>query len=270
MLGSDAVVSTDEEDIEAHGHSDYSTCNTAVRPVAVLRPASTEHVSAIAQVCTRYRVPMVPFGAGSSVEGNFSSPFSGVCVDMSAMNEIVAFRPDDMDITVQAGVNWMDLNRRVEAVGLFLPVDPGPTAQIGGMIATNCSGTNAVRYGTMKDYVLSLTVVMADGSVVKTRRRPRKTSAGYNLTALFAGSEGTLGIITEATLKLVTIPPDTSVATAAFPSVKDAADAACLIIRSGTPLGAIELMDEVQMNVINKSGGAGGRMWREKPTLFIK
>ena len=213
---------------------------------------------------------MVPFGAGSSVEGNFGSPFSGVCIDTSAMNEIIAFRPDDMDITVQPGVNWVDMNNQIEAAGLFLPLDPSPTAQIGGMIATNCSGTNAVRYGTMKDYVLNLTVVLADGSVVKTRRRPRKTSAGYNLTALFTGSEGTLGIITEATLKLVAIPPEFGVATAAFPTVRDAADAAFRMLRSGSPLAAVELMDEVQMNVINRNGGAGGKLWRESPTLFLK
>ena len=263
-------ISTDDTDIEVHGHSDFSTSNTPFRPVAILRPKTTEQVSAIAQICTQYRVPMVPFGAGTSLEGNFGSPFSGVCIDLSEMNEILTFRPDDMDITVQPGVNWMDLNNQIKASGLFLPLDPGPTAHIGGMISTNCSGTNAMRYGTMKDYVLNLTVVLADGSVIKTRRRPRKTSAGYNLNALFTGSEGTLGIITEATLKLATIPAETSVATATFSTVKDAADAACRMLRSGCPLAAVELMDEVQMNIINRNGGTGGRIWDEKPTLFLK
>jgi D-lactate dehydrogenase (cytochrome) len=138
------------------------------------------------------------------------------------------------------------------------------------MIATNCSGTNAMRYGTMKDYVVNLTVVLADGSIIKTRHRPRKTSAGYNLTGLFTGSEGTLGIITEATLKLAIIPESFSVAIATFSTVKEAADAAFKMMRKGVPLAALELMDDVQMKVINKSGGAGGRMWEERPTLFLK
>lgn len=213
---------------------------------------------------------MVPFGAGSSVEGNFSSPHSGICIDLSRMDSIVAFHPDDLDVVVQAGVNWTELNGKIRDSGLFLPLDPSPTAQIGGMIATNCSGTNALRYGTMKDYVLSVTAVLADGTVIKTRRRPRKTSAGYNLTALFTGSEGTLGIVTEATLKLAIIPHKESVATATFASVKDAVSAAGTMVRGGINLAALELMDDVQMRVVNMSGGAGGRKWEEDPTLFIK
>ncbi|SPO04326.1 probable proteins containing the FAD binding domain [Cephalotrichum gorgonifer] len=268
-LGQDAV-STDVDDLEEHGFSEWSTSNTTARPRAVVRPSSTEEVSAIAKICTKYKIPMVPFGAGSSVEGNFSSPHSGICIDMSLMDKIVEFHPEDLDIVVQAGVNWTNLNEKIKVSGLFLPLDPGPTALIGGMIATNCSGTNAMRYGTMKDYVINLTVVLADGSVVKTRRRPRKTSAGYNLTALFTGSEGTLGIITEATLKLAIIPPKQSVAIATFPTVKDAAGAASDMIRGGVNLAALELMDDVQMKVVNSSGGAGGRKWEEQPTLFLK
>lgn len=213
---------------------------------------------------------MVPYGAGSSVEGNFSSPFSGICIDVSGMNKIVEFHPEDMDVVVQPGVNWVNLNNEIKDTGLFLPLDPSPTALIGGMVSTNCSGTNAMRYGTMKDYVLNLTVVLADGSVIKTRRRPRKNSAGYNLTALFTGSEGTLGIVTEVTLKLAIIPSHFSVATATFSSVKEAASAACQMMRKGVPLAALELMDDVQMKVVNMSGGAGGRMWEEAPTLFLK
>lgn len=213
---------------------------------------------------------MVPFGAGSSVEGNFSSPHSGLCIDLSLMNNVVEFHPEDLDVVVQAGVNWTNLNEEIKSSGLFLPLDPSPTALVGGMIATNCSGTNAMRYGTMKDYVISLTVVLADGSVIKTRHRPRKTSAGYNLTALFTGSEGTLGIITEATLKLAIIPPQQSVAIATFPTVKDAALSASRMIRKGINLAALELMDDLQMKVINTSGGAGGRKWEEAATLFLK
>lgn len=213
---------------------------------------------------------MVPYGAGSSVEGNFSSPYSGVCLDLSGMNKIIAFHPEDMDVVVQPGVNWMNLNDEIKHSGLFLPLDPSPTAMIGGMIGTNCSGTNAMRYGTMKDYVINLTVVLADGSIIKTRRRPRKTSAGYNLNGLFTGSEGTLGIITEATLKLAIVPESFSVAIATFSTIKEAVDSAFKMVRRGVPLAALELMDEVQMRVINKSGGAGGRMWEERPTLFLK
>lgn len=269
LLGDDAV-SQDQGDLDSHGHSETSSFNTPARPIAIIRPKSTEQVSLIAKICSKYKVPMVPYGAGSSVEGNFSSPHSGICIDVSAMDEIVAFHPEDMDVVVQAGVNWVDLNNEIETTGLFLPLDPSPSAMIGGMISTNCSGTNAMRYGTMKDYVVSLTVVLADGTIVKTRHRPRKTSAGYNLNALFTGSEGTLGIITEATLKLATIPTNFSVATATFGSVKSAAAAAAQMIRDGIPLAALELMDAQQMKVVNNNGGAGGRMWTELPTLFIK
>jgi D-lactate dehydrogenase (cytochrome) len=269
MLGQDSI-STDADDVEEHGFSEWSTSNTTARPVAVARPTSTEQVSIIAKICSKYKIPMVPFGAGSSVEGNFSSPHSGICIDLSMMDKITEFHPDDLDVVVQAGVNWTYLNEQIKESGLFLPVDPSPTAQIGGMIATNCSGTNAMRYGTMKDYVLNLTVVLADGSVIKTRHRPRKTSAGYNLTALFTGSEGTLGIITEATLKLAVIPAVESVAIATFETVKDAANAASRMIRKGVNVAALELMDDLQMKVVNLSSGAGGRKWEELPTLFLK
>lgn len=269
QIGEDAV-SIDLDDVEEHGYSEWSTSNTVNRPVAVIRPSSTEDVSFVAKVCSKYGIPMVPFGAGSSVEGNFSSPYGGVCIDLSRMDKIVEFHPDDMDVVVQAGVNWMNLNESIKDSGLFLPLDPSPTALVGGMIATNCSGTNAMRYGTMKDYVLNLTVVLADGSIIKTRHRPRKTSAGYNLNALFTGSEGTLGIITEATLRLAIIPEKHSVALATFPSLKAATDAASAMIRRGVNLAAIELMDDVQMRVVNLSGGAGGRKWEEAATLFLK
>ncbi|CAK1364392.1 unnamed protein product [Cercospora beticola] len=271
ILGEDAV-SFDEDVIEHHGRSDWSTSNTAVRPVAVVYPKTTEDVVAIARACNKHNVPIVPFGAGSSVEGNFSSPHSGICVDFTHMDQVIAFRPEDMDITVQPGVNWVDLNNKIAESGLFLPLDPSPTAQIGGMVATNCSGTNAMRYGTMKDWVVNLTVVLADGQVIKTRRRPRKTSAGYNLTSLFVGAEGTLGMVTEATLKLAPIPQDTSVAIVSFPTIKEAAIAASSIIRSGIQLAALEMMDDLQMQVVNRHGSAAvrKRKWLEEPTLFLK
>lgn len=271
-LGADDSVSLDEDALDHHGHSDWSTSNTPVRAVAIAYPRSTEDVVAIARICSRRRVPMVPFGAGSSVEGNFSQPHSGVCVDFAHMDRVVAFHPDDMDVVVQPGVNWMDLNRQIEHAGLFFPMDPSPTAQFGGMVSTNCSGTNALRYGTMKDWVVNLTVVLPDGRVVKTRRRPRKTSAGYNLTSLFVGAEGTLGIVTEITLKLAPLPADTSVAVVAFPSIAAAARTASALIRSGLQLGALEIMDDVQMRVLNEHGSEAvrRRRWDEAPTLFLK
>ncbi|BCS14393.1 hypothetical protein ASPFODRAFT_47702 [Aspergillus luchuensis CBS 106.47] len=269
IIGPDNV-SVDADDIEIHGYSEWSTSNTTARPIAVLSPATTEEVSAIAKVCTKYRVPMVPFGAGSSVEGNFAAPHSGVCIDLSRMNKVIELYEQDMNVTVQAGVRWTDLNEGIKSTGLFLPMDPSPTAYVGGMVATNCSGTNAMRYGTMKDWVVNLTVVLPDGTVIKTKRRPRKSSAGYNLNALFTGSEGTLGIITEATLKLAIIPEDSSVGIATFPTVGDATAAASKLIRDGVPLAALEFMDDVQMKIINQNGGAGGRFWSEEPTLFLK
>ncbi|KAF9890418.1 hypothetical protein FE257_006086 [Aspergillus nanangensis] len=269
VLGEESVT-FDEDDILTHGYSEWSTSNCAARPMAVVTPRSTEEVSIIAKICSEYKIPMIPFAGGSSVEGNFTAPFSGLSIDFSQMNKIIAFHEEDMDVVVQPGVNWVDLNNSIRESGLFLPMDPSPTALIGGMVATNCSGTNATRYGTMKDWVINLTVVLADGSVIKTRQRPRKTSAGYNLNSLFTGSEGTLGMITEITVRLATIPESHSVAITTFPSIREAAASASKIMRKGIPVAAVELMDEIQMKVINKNGGAGGRLWPEKVTLFFK
>lgn len=232
-------------------------------------PRSTEEVSRIAEVCNKYRMPMIPFSGGSSLEANFSAPHGGMSVDFAYMNEIIALHEDDMDVVVQPSVQWMELNDNIKHTGLFFPVDPGPSAKIGGMVGTNCSGTNAVRYGTMKDWVVNLTVVLADGKVIKTKRRPRKSSAGYNLTSLFVGSEGTLGIVTEITLKLAVLPQETTVAVVSFPTIRQAAIAASKVMRTGVPVGAMEIMDEVQMNVVNRAG-ATGRVWKEMPTLFFK
>jgi D-lactate dehydrogenase (cytochrome) len=186
------------------------------------------------------------------------------------MDQIVKFNKDDMDVVVQPSVSWMTLNEELSTSGLFFPVDPGPSAKIGGMVGTNCSGTNAVRYGTMKDWVINLTVVLADGTIVKTKRRPRKTSAGYNLNSLFVGSEGTLGLVTEITLKLAVIPQEYSVAVVTFPTIRDAASAAAGVMRAGVPVAAMEIMDEVQMRVVNLSGATKPRSWKELPTLFFK
>ncbi|MCJ1473447.1 hypothetical protein MMC13_002098 [Lambiella insularis] len=267
-LGEDSV-STDEEDLKAHGFSEWSTVNADQLPVAVAYPKSTAEVSEIAKVCHKYRMPMVPYSGGSSLEANFSAPYGGMSIDFAYMDKIVAFHEEDMDIVVQPSMQWMALNEKIKFSGLFFPVDPGPSAKIGGMVGTSCSGTNAVRYGTMKEWVINLTVVLADGTVVKTRRRPRKSSAGYNLTGLFVGSEGTLGIVSEITLKLAVIPQETTVGVVTFATIRDAAAAAAKVMRAGVPVGAMEIMDEVQMNVVNRAGGTG-KTWKEVPTLFFK
>ncbi|KAI0848410.1 RNA dependent RNA polymerase-domain-containing protein [Daldinia vernicosa] len=266
------IISTDPEDLLAHGYSEWSTTNPDGLPVAVVYPRSTDQVSIIARVCYKYRVPIIPYSGGSSLEGNFSAPFGGISVDFAYMDQIIQFNKDDMDIVVQPSIGWQDLNDQLSRMGsgLFFPIDPGPSAKIGGMIGTNCSGTNAVKYGTMKDWVINLTVVLADGTVIKTRRRPRKSSAGYNLNGLFVGSEGTLGLVTEATLKLAVVPEEFSVAVVTFPTIRDAASAAAEVMQTGVPIAAMEIMDEVQMKVVNLGGATAPRVWKEEPTLFFK
>ncbi|KAK3071850.1 D-lactate ferricytochrome c oxidoreductase [Teratosphaeriaceae sp. CCFEE 6253] len=274
-IGEDAI-STDDEELHRHGYSEWSSINIDTLPVAVAYPKSTDEVSRIAQVCHQYRIPIIPYSGGSSLEANFSAPFGGVSVDFVHMDQILKLRPDDMDVTVQPSVGWMSLNEQIKDSSLFFPVDPGPSAMIGGMVGTSCSGTNAVRYGTMKDWVINLTVVLADGTVIKTKRRPRKSAAGYNLTGLFGesrrlcvGSEGTLGLVTEITLKLAVIPQSTSVAVVTFPTFRAAAATAMSVVRSGVPIAAMEIMDDVQMRVVN-SAGATAKQWAEAPTLFFK
>ncbi|KAI1478261.1 hypothetical protein K445DRAFT_289165 [Daldinia sp. EC12] len=266
------IISTDPDDLLAHGYSEWSTTNPDGLPVAVVYPRSTEQVSTIARVCYKYRVPIIPYSGGSSLEGNFSAPYGGISVDFAYMDRIIKFNKDDMDIVVQPSIGWQDLNEQLGRMdsGLFFPIDPGPSAKIGGMIGTNCSGTNAVKYGTMKDWVINLTVVLADGTVIKTRRRPRKSSAGYNLNGLFVGSEGTLGLVTEATLKLAVVPEEFSVAVVTFPTIRDAASAAAEVMQTGVPIAAMEIMDEVQMKVVNLGGATAPRLWKEMPTLFFK
>ncbi|KAL7963179.1 hypothetical protein V8C34DRAFT_267388 [Trichoderma compactum] len=266
------IISTDPDDLHAHGYSSWSTVNPDELPVAVAYPRNTEQVATIVRVCHRHRVPVIPYSGGTSLEGNFSAPYGGVSIDFAYMNNIIQVNKDDMDVVVQPSVGWRDLNNELEkqGTGLFFPVDPGPTAKIGGMIGTNCSGTNAVRYGTMKDWVINLTVVLSDGQIIKTRRRPRKSSAGYNLNSLFVGSEGTLGIVTEATLKLAVVPEQTSVAVVNFPSIRHAASAAAGVMQAAIPVQCLEIMDEVQMRVVNLSGFTSPRVWVEKPTLFFK
>ncbi|KAM0178027.1 hypothetical protein ACHAPC_008599 [Botrytis cinerea] len=266
------TISTDPEDLLAHGYSEWSSTNVNSLPVAVAYPKSTQEVSKIASICHKYRVPIVPYSGGTSLEGNVSCPYGGVSVDFAFMDQIVAFHQEDMDVVVQPSVSWMDLNDELakRQSGLFFPVDPGPSAKIGGMVGTNCSGTNCVRYGSMKDWVINLTVVLSDGTIIKTKRRPRKSSAGYNLNSLFVGSEGTLGLVTEITLKLAVVPSEYSVAVVTFPTIRDAAAAAAGVMRAGIQVAAMEIMDEVQMKVVNLSKSTAPRQWKELPTLFFK
>ena len=273
ILGQDRV-STDKEDLERHGFNEWTPATIAVSgstPIAIVYPTSTEEVSRIAKICHKYRLPMIGFSGGSSIEGNFSAPRGGICFDFNLMNKIIEVRPDDMDATVQPAVGWVELNRWLKShdINLFFGVDPAPIAKIGGMVSTSCSGTNCVKYGPMRDHVVNMTVVLADGSIIKTRQRPRKSSAGYNLNHLFCGSEGTLGLITEITIKLQVAPENTKVAICPFPSVKNATDTAIQIIRAGVPLHCVELMDDVQMWAVNNSGYTS-RKWSEEPTLFFK
>ncbi|KAL2073865.1 hypothetical protein VTL71DRAFT_11191 [Oculimacula yallundae] len=268
-LGPESI-STEPADLESHGYSEWSPSNITSLPIAVAYPRSTDEVSSLAKICHKYKVPMVAFSGGSSLEGNFSAPHGGISVDFRHMDKILSFHEDDMDIVVQPCVGWVDLNAQIASSGLFFPVDPSPSAKIGGMVGTNCSGTNAVRYGTMKDWVLNLTVVLADGQVIKTRGRPRKSAAGYNLNGVFVGSEGTLGLVTEVTLKLAAVPREFNVAVVAFPSVREAANTATAVMRAGVPVAALEFLDEKMMQVLNQGGHTAPKTWKEAPTLFFK
>lgn len=221
-------------------------------PDAVVFVQSTEDVSDAVRLCAAGGVPVTAFGAGTSLEGNALPTHGGVVLDLTGMNVILAVSTEDLDCTVQAGVTRKQLNTHLRDTGLFFPIDPGPDATIGGMAATRASGTNAVRYGTMRENVLSLTVVLADGRVIRTARRARKSAAGYDLTRLFVGSEGTLGIITEVTLRLVGIPETVAAATCVFPDVGQAVDAATAIIQIGLPIGRVELVDAAQIAASNR------------------
>jgi D-lactate dehydrogenase (cytochrome) len=220
-------------------------------PDIVVLPETTEEVAEIVRLCAAREVPIIPFGTGTSLEGHLNAPFGGVSVDTSLMKRLVAVHPEDLDCVVEPGITRKELNEQLRDTGLFFPIDPGADASLGGMVSTRASGTNAVRYGTMKDNVLALTVVTPSGEIVKTGSRARKSSAGYDLTRLFVGSEGTLGIVTEITLKLHGIPEAISAGLCSFPSVKDACDAVIVTIQSGLPVARIELLDEVQVRAVN-------------------
>lgn len=221
------------------------------------------------KVCHQRVIPVTPYSGGTSLEGHFASTRGGVCIDFSRMNQILQLHKRDLDVVVQPAVGWEELNEVIGKDGLFFPPDPGPGAMIGGMVGTGCSGTNAYRYGTMREWVLSLTVVLADGTVIKTRQRPRKSSAGYDLTRLFIGSEGTLGLVTEATLKLTVKPQSQNVAVASFGTIHNAAECVTNVVEAGIPVAGVEILDDIQMKCINASQTTS-RQWKESPTLFFK
>ncbi|EDO17049.1 hypothetical protein Kpol_530p19 [Vanderwaltozyma polyspora DSM 70294] len=243
------------------------------RPFIILYPRTTEDVSKIMKLCHDNEVPVIPYSGGTSLEGHYlpTRPNCCVVIDVSKyMSRIVTLHKDDLDVVVQAGLPWEDLNAYLNENGLLLGIDPGPGAQIGGCIADSCSGTNAYKYGTMKENIVNVTMVLPDGTVVKTKRRPRKSSAGYNLNGLIVGSEGTLGIVTEATLKCHVKPAIETVAVVSFPSVGHAAACASNITQSGIQLNAMELLDNDMMKLINVSGSTFRSDWPEFPTMFFK
>lgn len=250
---------------EQHG-SDESW-HEIMAPDAVCYPNTTEEVAKIVACCAESKTPVIPYGTGTALEGHVQAPYGGITLNMTEMNQILRVDQEALDCSVQPGVTRKQLNEHLRDTGLFFPIDPGADASIGGMTATRASGTNAVRYGTMRENVLSLNVVTADGRTIRTARRARKSSAGYDLTRLFVGSEGTLGVITEVTLRLYGIPEAISCAVVAFEDIHGAINTVIATIQSGIPVARIELLDDVQLDAINKFSGLN---YPVKNTLFLE
>jgi len=256
---------TGEAICDQHGHT--TTWLATQAPDAVVFPETTEEVQAVVRACAADRVPVVGFGAGTSLEGHVNAPAGGVSVDFARMNRVLTVHSDDMDCTVEPGVTRKALNSHLRDTGLFFPVDPGADATLGGMAATRASGTNAVRYGTMREAVLGLEAVLPSGEVVTTGRRARKSSAGYDLTRLLVGSEGTLGLITELTLRLQGIPEAISAAACSFPDVRAACNATIATLQYGLPVARIELLDALTVRAVNAHAGLS---LPETPLLLLE
>ncbi len=248
-------------------HSHGESWHAAAEPDAVVFPETTAEVSAVVRACAAHGVPIIPFGIGSSLEGHVNAVHGGVSIDLTRMTKVLRLSPDDMDVTVEAGLTHRKLNDHLKNTGLMFMVDPGADATIGGMTATRASGTAAVRYGTMRETVLGLTVVLADGRVVTTGGRARKSSSGYDLTRLFVGSEGTLGVITEVTLRLYGRPEAVSTAVCGFQSMEAAATTVIETIQLGVPVARIEIIDQVQLAIVNRFSKTA---FPEVPTLFFE
>jgi D-lactate dehydrogenase (cytochrome) len=263
LLGDRVTVSSG---IREHHGKDESYFPYAV-PDAVVFPHTTEEVRDVVMICARHKVPMIPYGVGTSLEGHILAIRGGVTVDLSQMNKVLDVHEEDLDAVVQAGVTRKQLNEHIKHTGLFFPVDPGADATIGGMAATRASGTNAVRYGTMRENVISLKVVLADGRVIQTQRRPKKSAAGYDLTRLFVGSEGTLGIITEVTVRLYAVQEAMSAAVCAFANVEGCTDTVIQTIQSGIPIARCDIVCEHTIGAINKYKKTD---YRIAPTVFFE
>jgi len=248
-------------------HANTTTWIANEPPDAVVFPQTTQDVQEVVRLCAKARVPVIPFGAGSSLEGQVNAPRGGISLDLHDMNRVLAVHAEDLDCVVEPGVTRKQLNEYLRDQGVFFPLDPGADASLGGMAATRCSGTNAVRYGTMKDNVLALKVVLASGEVMSTARRAKKSSAGYDLTRLMVGSEGTLGVITELTLRLSGIPEAISSGVCPFPSVDAACNATIMTIQSGIPVARIELLDALQVRACNAYSKLA---LPEMPLLFVE
>ncbi len=263
-FGDRAVTSHAVREHHSHGEG----MQDSALPDVVVFPETNEEVASIVKLCNQARIPVIAFGTGTSLEGHLKALYGGVCIDLSRMNKILQVNAEDLDCRVQAGVTREQLNVEIRATGLFFPIDPGANASIGGMSATRASGTNAVRYGTMKENILGLTVITPDGRIIKTGTRARKSSAGYDLTRLYIGSEGTLGIITEIQLKLYGVPERISAAVCQFDELPHAVNVVITAMQLGIPMARIELLDEVQMDACIKYSKLEGL--QAKPTLFME
>jgi D-lactate dehydrogenase (cytochrome) len=263
LLGSRA---TDAPVVREH-HSHGESYHQPAAPDIVCFPASTQEVVEIVQVSQRYQLPVVPFGAGTSLEGHVHAIRGGISIDLREMNRVLRVSAEDLDATVEAGVTRLQLAKALRTTGLMFPVDPGADATIGGMAATRASGTTAVRYGTMRENVLGVTAVLADGRVVTTGSRARKSAAGYDLTRLLVGSEGTLGVITEVTVRLHPVPEAVSAAVCSFDDIRGAVTTVITTIQLGIPVARIELLDEVLMDAINRHARTA---YAPAPTLIFE